>query len=309
MSTRDPYKSSATPEEIHDDLDQAIAKHAEWLQDWHRCVLCAEAPGQKIISENARYLCHFGAWYEVHREGKLVDQPAFHALAKVHREMHDVARTLALKGWDGGVITAVEHDVLTDLVNEFNAKARHLSRAFGKAFSDMDPLTGIHNRQQMLGELEVEWNRFLRTGSACCVALADLDHFKKINDAHGHHTGDEVLRGSVSRFVSELRPYDTIFRYGGEEFLLCLPNTELHTALVVLDRLRVRLSEQPMEIGENELLKVTASFGLAEMDRDASLEELIERADKSLYKAKQQGRNRVCYWDHKVKEVSAVAYA
>lgn len=307
MSIRDPYKSSATPEEIHDDLDQAIAKHAQWLQDWHRCVLCSEAPGQKIVSENAQYLCNFGAWYEVHREGRLVDQPAFHALARVHREMHDVARALAIKKWDGGEIAVFEHDFLTDLVNDFNAKARHLSRAFGKAFSDIDPLTGIHNRQQMLGELEVEWTRFLRTGSPCCIALADLDHFKKINDVHGHHAGDEVLRASVSRFVSELRPYDTIFRYGGEEFLLCLPNTELESALAVLDRLRVGLSDHPLEIGDNELIKVTASFGLAEMDRDSTLEELIERADKSLYKAKNEGRDRVCYWDHKENQAAAVA--
>jgi diguanylate cyclase len=307
VNTRDPFKPSATPEEIHEDLDQAIAKHAEWLQEWHRCVLCGEAPGQKIVSDNAQYLCHFGAWYELHREGKLVDQPAFHALAKSHREMHDVAKTLAVKAWDGGKILAVEHDILTDMVNEFNAKARHLSRAFGKAFSDMDPLTGIHNRQQMLSELEVEWTRFLRAGSRCCIALADLDHFKKINDVHGHHAGDEVLRGSVSRFVSELRPYDTIFRYGGEEFLLCLPNTELDTALMVLDRLRVRLSDQPLEIGESETISVTASFGLAEMDRDATLEELIERADKSLYKAKKEGRNRVCFWDHKARDAAAVA--
>jgi len=305
--TRDPYKSSATPEDIHDDLDQAIAKHGEWLQEWHRCVLCGEAPSQKIASDNAQYLCNFGAWYEVHRESKLVDQPAFHALAKVHRELHDVARTLAVKKWDGGDIMSVEHDVLTDLVNEFNAKGRHLARAFGKAFSDMDPLTGIHNRQQMLSELEVEWTRFIRTGSNCCIALADLDHFKKINDVYGHHAGDEVLRSSVSRFVSELRPYDTIFRYGGEEFLLCLPNTELHTALAVLDRLRLRLSEQPLEVGENELINITASFGFAEMDRDVSLEELIERADKSLYKAKAEGRNRVCYWDHKSGNAAAVA--
>jgi GGDEF domain-containing protein len=77
-------------------------------------------------------------------------------LAKVHNELHDVARTLAIKKWDGGKIAAVEHDVLTELVNEFNAKGRHLARAFGKAFSDMDPLTGIHSRQQMLSELQVE---------------------------------------------------------------------------------------------------------------------------------------------------------
>ncbi|HIF11327.1 MAG TPA: diguanylate cyclase [Sneathiellales bacterium] len=81
----------------------------------------------------------------------------------------------------------------------------------------------------------------------------------------------------------------------------------VHSGLTVLDRLRLRLSEKPLEVGESGLISVTASFGFAAMDRDSSLEELIERADKSLYKAKSEGRDRVCYWDHKAGIAVAVA--
>ena len=178
MTEFKPDKPSATADEIHRDLEFAIAKHGEWLQRWHKSVLCTEPTGQDIVSENAHFLCHFGAWFELHKENSLFDQPAFHAVSKVHAEMHGLARALVEKTWDGGKITAYEHDVLMDCVNEFNDQARRLSKAFGKAHSDIDPLTGAQNRQQLLAELDIELNRYRHSGTPFCVAIADLDHFK-----------------------------------------------------------------------------------------------------------------------------------
>lgn len=305
MIKLDPYISSASPEEIHRDLEHAIAKHAEWLQRWHRCVLCGEPPGQEIVSQNARYLCHFGAWYELHKESNLIDQPAFHNVAEVHAEMHELAQSMVVKAMDGGRITAFEHDVLTDCVNEFNGQARRLAKAFGKVMSDLDPLTGIPNRQQMLGELKLEMSRYTRSGTPFSVAIADLDHFKRINDGHGHHIGDDVLRASVNRFISGLRPYDTIYRYGGEEFLISLPNTDLRTALGILQRLRLSLCKEPLIVGNAASIGITASFGVAEVARETKLEDLIEQADKALYESKETGRNRVCFWHSDDQDVRA----
>lgn len=293
-----PDKPSATADEIHRDLEFAIAKHGEWLQRWHRSMLCTEPAGQDIVSENAHFLCHFGAWFELHKENNLFDQPAFHAVVKVHVEMHGLARTLVEKTWDGGKITAYEHDVLMDCVNEFNDQARRLSKAFGKAHSDIDPLTGAQNRQQLLAELDIELNRYRHSGTPFCVAIADLDHFKEINDGHGHRVGDDVLRSSAIRFISVMRPYDSIYRYGGEEFLICLPNTDLISALAILERLRSELGGEPVEVVDGAALTMTASFGLAEVAGEMSVKRLIDHADKALYRAKGSGRNRVCYWDH-----------
>ncbi len=305
-SALDPFGITATPEEIHRDLEHALDKHAEWLQRWHRSVLCREEPSQDVISENAHYLCQFGAWFEVQKEGRLVDQPAFHALSLIHGEMHELARVLARKANKGGRINVVEHDLMTELVNEFNSQGRVLAKAFRKVLSDMDPLTGVHNRQQVLKELSVERERVLSSGKPCCIAIVDLDHFKNINDQHGHQVGDEVLRASVNRLMSEVRPYDTIFRYGGEEFLVCLPNSDTATALHVLERLRGRLSRHPIDVGDGDMLPVTASFGLVEMSKDASIKDYVDNADKALYQAKENGRDQVCYWDWQAGAVKSV---
>ena len=123
--------------------------------------------------------------------------------------------------------------------------------------------------------------------------MADLDHFKSINDTHGHHMGDQVLSVVSDSFMQQLRPYDSIFRYGGEEFLFCLPDTDLGTAKVVSERVRAAVEAVQIELEDGKALKVTASFGVAQMDVNATLEGTVESADRALYAAKDGGRNMV----------------
>ena len=136
----------------------------------------------------------------------------------------------------------------------------------------------------------------LRGGPPYCVALADIDHFKKINDSHGHAVGDEVLAACAQRFLRHLRPYDMVYRYGGEEFLFCLPDSDTKQATGVLERMRRVLAETPVEAADGRLIAVTASFGVAAMDEDADADEAARRADAALYEAKRAGRDRVCAW-------------
>jgi diguanylate cyclase len=129
----------------------------------------------------------------------------------------------------------------------------------------------------------------------------DVDHLKQINDTYGHPLGDEVLAGAVRYLAKYLRPYDKVFRYGGDEFLISLPGTDLATGQAVISRVREGLARSSLAASpDGTALKVTASFGLALLDPEVSVEESIERADQALMLAKTAGRNRAIRWDSSV---------
>jgi len=157
-----------------------------------------------------------------------------------------------------------------------------------------DALTGLWNRAQILSVLERELSRAARERKSLGVVMADLDHFKAINDTHGHLAGDSVLRESARRLGETVRPYDSVARYGGEEFLIILPGCDLNTAARVGERLRTAVSEAPIDIGQGQVW-VTCSLGVACADLETGLlpAELIHAADMALYRAKAEGRNRV----------------
>ena len=284
-------------EQILTVLEEADGEVAEWLRRWHRTVLSkAPHPPKDMASENAHFLTRFGSWYDLHKEDGLVDQVAFHMLAEAHKRMHDHARWLALRGIKDPKMPPEEYDAFMDKVDAFTNGTRRLAKAFRAALAELDPLTGVQNRQSMLAELERERSRSRRSKQPCCLALGDLDHFKKVNDTHGHIVGDQVLASAAEIFLSGLRPYDALFRYGGEEFLFCLPETSPEQAVVALERLRETLEARPVMLAGGKSLPVTASFGIAEMMAGIPVEEVIARADAALYSAKRLGRNRVELW-------------
>ncbi len=158
-----------------------------------------------------------------------------------------------------------------------------------------DALTGVHNRRSILGLLESEVARSGRAGPPLAVVILDLDHFKRINDTFGHPTGDRVLQEATRVLRATLRQYDAMGRFGGEEFLLLLPDTTLEGALVLAERCRTRLAAAVVESDGGERVGFTASFGLASNANDRNLggEALLKIADDALYRAKDAGRNRV----------------
>jgi diguanylate cyclase (GGDEF)-like protein len=155
-----------------------------------------------------------------------------------------------------------------------------------------DDLTGFYNRSHLMDLIESENNRSVRTGSIFSLVMMDIDKFKKINDTHGHQTGDQVLRTFAAVIRSILRKTDFCGRYGGEEFLIVLTQTDLQAAKLFAERIRdcVENSFFP-DLGPDS--RVTVSIGLAEHRTQEDIEKTISRADEFLYKAKKGGRNRV----------------
>ncbi len=165
-----------------------------------------------------------------------------------------------------------------------------------------DSLTGIYNRRYFFEIAEKEFRESVRYQRPLSVVIFDLDHFKKINDTFGHARGDEILRAVVQRCVANMRQSDTVGRYGGEEFVILLPETDGEQGLNLIERLRHELASTPVETDTAPAF-VTASFGVASLSPDVTdLLTLVNRADLALYHAKQTGRNRCVLWSKDMQE-------
>lgn len=157
-----------------------------------------------------------------------------------------------------------------------------------------DGLTKIWNRAYVLDALDREVVRSRREKRGLGVLMIDLDHFKLVNDNYGHQAGDEALRETARRMQAAIRPYDSLGRYGGEEFLMVVPGCDDFCLSAHAERLRLVMESETFHIGDNEV-HLTASFGASSTSPgvDATAEDLIRAADAALYKAKRGGRNRV----------------
>lgn len=157
-----------------------------------------------------------------------------------------------------------------------------------------DPLTKVLNRRALEEIVNTEHSRSLRNGVPLSIIMLDIDHFKLINDRYGHGRGDDVLVEIANILVENTRQYDCIARFGGEEFIILLPNTSLNEANIIAEGLRLKIAEYEFDLNTEGCLKVTASFGVSEFDllKDGWLN-VLERADSGLYEAKETGRNKV----------------
>ena len=165
-----------------------------------------------------------------------------------------------------------------------------------KEMSIRDYLTGVYNRRHLMELLEHEYHRISRGGAHFSVAMLDIDHFKSVNDTHGHLTGDEVLKAVSDVIRNSLRSADFCGRYGGEEFLLVMTQTNINGALLCAERIRSTIEQSRFtSLGPN--FKVTVSLGVTEFTGKEDIPTMIARADKALYHAKESGRNRVEYAD------------
>lgn len=195
---------------------------------------------------------------------------------------------LLLAGW---LSLRIASGVLASL--DAASQALHRQKEAAEALARTDPLTGLANRRAFDEAARLEVQRALRYGTPLALVLADLDHFKSINDSFGHHSGDEVLRHCARILSATVRNVDLVGRWGGEEFVILMPDTGLVEAVQAAERFRQAIAGTPVPLGERSC-QCTASFGVAALQRGtADLEALLNRADAALYRAKERGRDRV----------------
>lgn len=291
--------SAKDTEETIRRLERAAMEHSKWINDLSRSLICHLPIEEKHLDVKASKKCNFGQWYYNKSSKNLSNYPGFVLIEKIHRDMHKQSRILAEKILQGHSPTTDDYDELIHYERQLSISLLKLRDEFYKLLFAFDPLTGLLTRQAFLIILSQEYARISRSQEPCCISMVDLDHFKSVNDTHGHQSGDKVLESAAQYFLGELRPYDSIARYGGEEFLVCLPNTTTDSALHILNRLRLGLEELLIPIGNHKSVKITASFGIAKLEKNFSLLEAISMADEALYDSKNHGRNKVSIWQEK----------
>lgn len=155
-----------------------------------------------------------------------------------------------------------------------------------------DPLTGVGNRVALEQSLARETELTRRHGQPMSIVMLDMDHFKNLNDSHGHQAGDAALKATALLLKEQLRNVDMVFRFGGEEFILVLSNTSTEAAAVVAERIRAAIQNLRLLVGDKQV-RLSASLGYGTYKQCESQEDLLRRVDQALYQAKREGRNRM----------------
>ena len=281
-------------------LTQAIDNHQQWYNSLMRTLICRLQSDENDINPEAHKKCRFGQWYLNHAPVKLCDHPAFLAIGAAHQHMHELTRNLLIKASTGEAIAQLEYDNFANALERLRLEIFTLKNELETLLYDRDPLTMAISRVNMLTVLREQQALVMRQNQPCCIAMLDLDHFKNVNDHYGHPVGDKVLASLANHIINHLRPYDKIFRYGGEEFLLYIPQTELKQGYEIIERIRQEIAKTAIEIGHKEPIYITISLGLTLLDPNCSVEQSIDRADKAMYVAKSSGRNCTKIWDAKM---------
>jgi diguanylate cyclase (GGDEF)-like protein len=277
-------------------LKQALYSHEQWHKDIIRFVACRLPYDKRDILADAHRQCRFGQWY-YSTDSTIVKQAGgFPAIESEHKRMHEFACRLLLSSDRTGAVNPADYDSFSNSVDRLRLQMQSLIAELEDSLYKLDALTGAENRVGMLTALRQEQALILRDAHCSSIIIMDVDFFKVVNDTYGHVIGDNVLVELVRHTKSILRPYDRIFRYGGEEFLIFLPNTDAGAAVQVAERIREGLEGQTLAHSGDNPIQISASFGVAQMDQRFHVEDIIERADSALYAAKTAGRNAVRPW-------------
>jgi len=277
-------------------LNLAIIEHTKWLVHWNKYIVCDVELTEKDLSECAADHCGFGRWLYSSDANFLKDLMMFQQVELLHNQVHLHVDGMMKNAANGLPITQQHFEVYVDVEKELSKYMIDLRDEIYRQIFSFDYLTSTLTRQAIFDVLYKEYARISRNDESTCIVLIDLDHFKQINDKYGHQVGDEVLKFVTDYFSRHLRPYDSIGRYGGEEFILCLPDVTLEDAGIFMERLRQDLSQQEIRMDQGVCLSATVSMGIAPMLPSESVKAVIKHADRVLYQAKKQGRNRVELW-------------
>ncbi len=274
-------------------LNAAITNHRAWFDRLHTSMLCGEPFPEDILNEAAHTQCQFGQWYYGDVSDTIRNFKEFSELEAVHKYMHDHARQLAKLCKQNKPVSVEDYRPFLDNQHHLIDLLNNLHDMLIEHQYCFDALTGAINRKSISLLLEQSFENMRRYGMTYSLAMLDADYFKKVNDQYGHMVGDQVLKNIATYLRKTLRKSDCVGRYGGEEFLIMLPETSLQKAFDVMDQCREGLAKYDMVTTEGTI-HISVSIGVAELSKeDEDAWQTVKRADFALYKAKEEGRNCV----------------
>ncbi|ODU02345.1 MAG: diguanylate cyclase [Thiobacillus sp. SCN 63-1177] len=275
------------------ELDTAVEAHMNWTRRILRCVVLRTTPGDDVLDPMAHTLCHFGSWFMSSRaEFEALDAQAAQRVEAVHQAMHDAIRSictrvLAEQPGNHADLEAFEQSQSELLVLLARFKTLILTKAVRH-----DPLTGLPLRYGIENDFALYRKAARRNRTLLYVAMIDVDHFKPINDTHGHLVGDLVLRQLADVLKQTLRSNEPLYRFGGEEFLWLLQCHSAAEAEQSAQRLLGAVRTASVPIPDGAPLALTVTLGLARVREQDDLSSAIMRADLALYEGKKSGRDR-----------------
>lgn len=280
-------------EALLEGIDRGIEAHLAWNQRLLRCALLRESPGDEVLRPQAHTLCRFGVWFSGHRHQLDTFDPALvHDIALAHEHMHEAVRRLCdcvlqdrpalpadLQAYER------EQSTMVTLLNR-------LRECVARAATHHDALTGLPLRHGLDYTFALRSKDARRAQAQLWLAMIDVDHFKSVNDVHGHAVGDVALKHVAQRLGACMREADALFRFGGEEFLALFLVCEPPGVGLLAARLLDAVSAAPLRTATGATLNLTVTIGLARVRPDEDLASATERADHALLQGKVHGRNR-----------------
>lgn len=275
------------------ELDAAVEAHMSWTRRVMRCAVLHTSPGEDVLSPSAHTLCRFGRWFMSRQSDfEKMSLQNTQRLIAVHRSMHDAIRSICANVLAGRPVQSTHLDVFEQTQTELIELLAEFKTQFLATAVQHDHLTGLPLRYGLEQEF-IQLQKLCRRNKLLLyVAMIDADHFKRINDRHGHSAGDIALRHLVDTIKRNIRPGEPLYRFGGEEFLLLMQTQSPEEAATAVNRLINVVRGAPVLIPQNKSLAMTITIGLCLAGQDEKLNSVIERADKALFEGKRAGRDR-----------------
>lgn len=276
------------------EIDALLEEHRAWIDRLNKCLICGSSSFPDFLEGESHLRCPLGNWLESQAGELFSDNIQHQELKSRHKNIHDLARTMVEAARHETKIEESTYDGFLSAVSEFEKLIGAAYDAIIAAINATDPLTGAQNRSHMRALLE---DRIAKTGPdlPSWILMIDLDHFKSINDRYGHEVGDKVLKGFSTVVRDHIRSSDLFFRYGGEEFLLCISGVGEDRIANIAERLRSAISRESYEAPDGTRFSTTASFGINRLCTGHDVTSAIHAADTAMYAAKRAGRNQVVF--------------
>lgn len=280
-----------------DTLNDAHDALRDWQSVIHRALICGPEQVevfQKWCDNQQCSITHLTQWLADNHAALPQHRLSLQKIQALHQQVTDAACVLLQQRLEQPQVDCAAYTDFEQRVGQLDQAIWRLQSELHFLLFSRDSLTGLPTRRELNSLLPTAIQAAREEGQSVYLCILDIDHFKPINDAYGHHIGDQALRMVSDRIQRVLRRDDTLFRYGGEEFVLLLSHIDCaQTAQSIAERARVAVCQQPLSIQEHNI-EISASFGLACVEHVQQLDAALSAADIALYRAKNQGRNQVC---------------
>lgn len=269
-------------EKIISTIDEALDLHAKWRENLERTLICRLPPPEGSMAEDAHLKCAFGHWFYSKGNAHLRNLPAFIKIGKLHQAMHDTAREVCIRGKGLGHISAADYDLFLGELSTFREELLNLQHRVSFTLQNIDSLTGAFKSSKLLPDLREVQQRLKESGAPYSLLLLDID-MKAINKSLGHAVGDKVLRAAIMGIREVLSPGDKIYRYGGAEFVICLPGKNTADANALREQLLKKTDEVLVETMGDPNTALNIYHSIVELNPHAYLEELLDQATRATY--------------------------